>query len=90
MSISNATFIIGKYHAHSLNYAIYFPLIGYTKSENDNKLRKSVSVLTKITSLSLLVGTTVCPISHYCSTKSHDMTEKLLTGTNSSKRAVIV
>ena len=30
-SIPSATFIIGKYHMHSLSCAIYFPLLGYVK-----------------------------------------------------------
>ena len=38
-SLSNATFIIGKYHVHSLNCAIV-PLLGYTKYGNGNKRRK--------------------------------------------------
>ena len=34
-------FIIDKYHVHSLNCAIYFPLSGYTKYGNANKQRKN-------------------------------------------------
>ena len=43
-SIPNATFIIGKYHVHSLNCTIYFPLIGYAKYRNGYKHRKNKQI----------------------------------------------
>ena len=46
-SISNAAFIIGKYQpipCASLNCAIYFPLLGYTKYGNGSKQRKNKQI----------------------------------------------